>query len=332
MGSMTAAGPDPILTILDVGHGNCAVLEHEGRAIVFDCGPKTGLLEYLSSRAINTLDLVLISHADEDHIAGLIAVLASGLFQVKCVRLNTDSLKGSAIWDDLAAELSSLQQSGALDFRPSLTDADNGAFDASGIQIEVMAPTTYLATKGPGSRDYFNRKISTNSISAVVRIHFDGQPVVLLAGDMDTISLEEMERAGRKFGALNLVFPHHGGRGAANMADFAQKLFDLVSPKQVFFSIGRGLHGTPLPEVIERAKSQDGLYIACTQLSKHCAAADPGGTATHIGTAFAVGRDKNHSCAGSVVISLKTGGMIEPQQEAHQNFISVAALTALCRK
>jgi competence protein ComEC len=67
---MSATQLDPILTILDVGHGNCAVLEDGQRTVVFDCGPKTGLLEYLTSRTITVLDLVLISHADEDHIAG----------------------------------------------------------------------------------------------------------------------------------------------------------------------------------------------------------------------------------------------------------------------
>ena len=61
---MMIAAPllDPTLTILDVGHGNCAVLEHGERTVVLDCGPKTGLLEYLTSRGVHTLDVVLISH------------------------------------------------------------------------------------------------------------------------------------------------------------------------------------------------------------------------------------------------------------------------------
>jgi competence protein ComEC len=328
---MSATQLDPTLTILDVGHGNCAVLEDGQRTVVFDCGPKTGLLEYLTSRAITVLDLVLISHADEDHIAGLIAVLASGLFEVKCVRLNTDSLKGSAIWDDLAEELSSRQRSGAMDFRPSLTDADNGAFDATDLHIEIIGPTTYLATKGPGSQDFYNRKITTNSISAVVRLHYKGEPRVLLAGDMDTIALDEVERAGRAMNAMNLIFPHHGGRAGGNMTAFSQKLFDLVAPSQVFFSIGRGLHGTPLPEVIGQARTRQNLYIACTQLSERCSAANLAGIAQHIGSAFAAGRNSNSCCAGSVIISLVTGAMAQPQVQSHQDFITVNALTALCR-
>jgi beta-lactamase superfamily II metal-dependent hydrolase len=326
-----ASLPDPTLTILDVGHGNCAVLEHGERTVVLDCGPKTGLLEYLTARGVQTLDVVLISHADEDHIAGLIAVLASGLFDVRCVRLNTDSLKGSAIWDDLAEELSVRQRNGNLDFRPSLTDADNGEFDAAGVVIEILGPTTYLATKGPGSRDFFNHRISTNSISAVIRLHYNDVPQVLLAGDMDTVSLDELRRVARPMDARSLIFPHHGGRAGSNMTTFSQMLFDLVRPSQVFFSIGRGLHGTPLPEVIEQARSRHGLYVACTQLSERCSANNLPGTSQHIGTAFANGRNSNSCCAGTVIISLVTGAMVEPQQEAHQGFISANVLTALCR-
>lgn len=328
---MIAENVAPTLTILDVGHGNCAVLEQVDRTVVFDCGPKTGLLEYLTSREITVLDVVLISHADEDHIAGLIAVLASGLFKVKCVRLNTDSLKGSAIWDDLAEELSSLQRNGKLDFSPSLTDADNAKFDAAGVVIEILGPTTYLATKGPGSRDYFNRKITTNSISAVIRIAYNDGPSILLAGDMDIIALDEAERVGRTLNADSLIFPHHGGRAGTNMTDFSRKLFALVAPTRVFFSIGRGLHGTPLPEVITEARAREDLYIACTQLSERCAANRAPGVAGHVGAAFAAGRDTNSCCAGSIVLSLRTGHMSAPQIDLHQGFIAVHALTALCR-
>jgi beta-lactamase superfamily II metal-dependent hydrolase len=64
----------PSLTILDVGHGSCAILAEATRIVVFDAGPKTGLLEFLLQHQIDTIDLVMISHADRDHIEGLIAI------------------------------------------------------------------------------------------------------------------------------------------------------------------------------------------------------------------------------------------------------------------
>ena len=131
--------------------------------------------------------------------------------------------------------------------------------------------------------------------------------------------------------AVSLIFPHHGGRAGADIRPLPNSSSNLVAPSQVIFSIGRGLHGTPLPEVIAVARARQGLYVACTQLSERCAAVRPAGTAQHIGAAFASGRNNNSCCAGSVVILLATGVIDQPTQQAHQGFITLNALTALCR-
>lgn len=148
---------------------------------------------------------------------------------------------------------------------------------------------------------------------------------------MDSISLDEIERVGRSLESSNLIFPHHGGRAGTNMTAFSRKVFGLVNPSRVFFSIGRGLHGTPLPEVIVEARSREGLYVACTQLSERCSANRLQGVATHVGSAFASGRDSNSCCAGSIVLSLRTGNMSDPLIDSHQGFVSLHAVTALCR-
>ena len=72
----------PSLTVLDVGHGSCAILAEAARIVVFDAGPKSGLLEFLLQHQINTIDVVMISHADRDHIEGLIAILGTNAIAV----------------------------------------------------------------------------------------------------------------------------------------------------------------------------------------------------------------------------------------------------------
>ena len=54
------------IAILDVGHGNCAVLEDEEGVVVIDAGPGGSLLQYLEDRRIEVIDLVLLSHADQE--------------------------------------------------------------------------------------------------------------------------------------------------------------------------------------------------------------------------------------------------------------------------
>ncbi len=328
-----AALPIPSLTVLDVGHGSCAVLVESTRVVVFDAGPKTGLLEFLLQHQIDTIDLVMISHADSDHIEGLLAILGTSTFTIKMVRLNTDSLKGSDIWDDLLFELDSLQTQGKTDFSPALTEADTGKFDSAEVTLEIIGPSSYLAAKGPSGKDAYDRRITTNSISAVIRVHYKGTPVALLTGDMDMIGLDEIVRGGKKLVAPILVFPHHGGNAGTDMEAFSEKLYLLVQPEQVLFSIGRGRYGTPIPDVVHKARRLNSkVKIACTQLSEHCAADVPNMDHTHISSSFADGRDERRCCAGSITVSLSAGAGDFPMWREHQEFISAFAPGALCRR
>jgi competence protein ComEC len=323
----------PSLTILDVGHGSCAILAEAGRIVVLDAGPKSGLLEFLRQHQIDTIDLLIISHADSDHIEGLIAILGTNAIAVKTVRLNTDSLKGSDLWDDLLYELDALQKQGKTDFSPALTEGDSGKFDSSDVALEIIGPSAYLAGKGPGSKDRFNRRITTNSISAVIRVLYKGSPVALFTGDMDVIGLDEIARGGKKMTAPILAFPHHGGNTGKDMGAFAEHLYKLVQPEQVLFSIGRGRYGTPIPEVVDRARRVNAqVKISCTQLSEHCATAVPTTDHTHISPVFANGRDDRKCCAGSITITLSTTFTDFPMWKEHQEFITASAPAALCRR
>ena len=74
-GEQQVIGLDNSLAVLDVGHGNSAVLCDQGVVVVIDTGPGSSLLEYLSERSITHINTVLLSHADQDHIGGLVGVL-----------------------------------------------------------------------------------------------------------------------------------------------------------------------------------------------------------------------------------------------------------------
>ena len=57
---------EPTVSILDVGHGNCAVLIDD-KVVVIDAGPGTTLLDFLEKEGIKEVGVVLISHADEEN-------------------------------------------------------------------------------------------------------------------------------------------------------------------------------------------------------------------------------------------------------------------------
>ena len=317
------------VVVLDVGHGNCAIVHDRGVVVVVDTGPKSSLLEYLREQKITHLDCVLLSHADQDHIAGLLAIISSGTVTIGRVRLNTDSLKTSKLWDDLVWEL---DRNSTIDFHPVLTVKDSGAFDTPQISIEIVAPSAYLASKGAGSVDRQGRRLDTNSLSVAIRLVYSSLPIVLFAGDINSIALESIIENKVDISARIAVFPHHGGLwGASRVDDFVNTFINAVDPDLVVFSIGRGMFRTPRPELVEAIrKSKPGVRFLCTQLSMNCAASVPKETThTHLAPIYSQGKSNNSCCAGSIVYYFESDSFF-PNQAHHRDFISKHAESRLC--
>ncbi len=322
------------IVILDVGHGNCAVISDDRTSIVIDAGPKNALLEYLRENGIKRIDVILISHADTDHVAGLIGVLASGEVAVGHVRLNTDSLKGSDIWNDVLALLDRLDREQKVDFQIALVAGQGEFFSCSDVALEVLGPSKYLAGRGPGSTDNSERKITSNSISAVIRLVKGKAPIALLTGDLDSVGLANLIEDGVDLRAPTLIFPHHGGApGEADAEAFAKELAQHVLPENVIFSIGRGRYRTPRPDILQALTDElPKIRFVCTQLSKHCAADLPDSSPSYVDQLFAVGRERQKCCGGSVIIDPLTGGILHPAVKEHTEFIESNARSAICMR
>lgn len=227
------------LVLLDVGHGNAAVLHAQGHVCVIDAGPGTTLLEYIRTSNISSIDLAILSHADKDHIAGLLGLLTAGNVAIKRVLLNTDSEKASSTWADLAHELELHWKNQGLTFEVALT-AQQSPIAIGTTTLEILAPTPALAMMGPGSKTHNGRRITSNTISAVIRIVYDGQPVSLLTGDLDAVGLDELLGRGVTVTAPLLVFPHHGGGSGTRSADFATRLVTAATPTSVSSRLAEG--------------------------------------------------------------------------------------------
>ena len=66
------------VTYLDVGQGNAVLVRQEDQTMLIDGGPRESssfVVSYLKQQGIQKLDYVLISHFDEDHLAGAIGAL-----------------------------------------------------------------------------------------------------------------------------------------------------------------------------------------------------------------------------------------------------------------
>lgn len=320
------------LSILDVGHGNCAIVHiEEVGVIVIDAGPGTGLLEFLDEQGIESIRTVYVSHADEDHIAALLGLLESESVTVERIVVNSDSSKQSKVWDDLLYELDLRHTKGTLEFTVGLVSGDCERLDD--VAIEILGPSRYLAGRGAGSTDRSGSKITTNSISAVIGITVGGRRAAIIPGDLDEVGLADLLEHANDLRAPMVVYPHHGLRpGSADVRTFAERLLGAMEPHVVVFSFGRRRYRAPLPETVGVVREvRPDARVMCTQLSEHCSRTTSASSLSHLNDIFAEGRAGGTCCAGTIVVPLDgSTGAVRPSHLEHRDFIVSCVETPLC--
>lgn len=83
------------MTVLDVGQGQCILLQSEGKTFLVDCGGDSGTMAAdlaaanLLSQGVYRLDGIILTHYDADHAAGVEALLcrvpADYLYLPECI-------------------------------------------------------------------------------------------------------------------------------------------------------------------------------------------------------------------------------------------------------
>ena len=170
---------------------------------------------YLWSRSIRRLDVVALSHAHEDHIGGLGAILAN--FHVG--ELWTGATPASPSWNALR---DAAQRAGV-----KITPTHRGlSFAYGGTTLQTLAP-------GP---DYAPSSAPRNNDSLALRLRY-GQRTVLLTGDIE-----------RQVEADVLKVAHHGSKTSSTPA-----LLDAVHPAFALISAGfENSYGHPHPDILAR--------------------------------------------------------------------------------
>lgn len=317
------------VTVLDVGHGNAAVITGSKSTIVVDAPLGPTLLAHLLAEGLSEIDALLISHADADHMGGATNLLLQPTINVRSVYLNTEALRDTNRWRTLRSALAEAEARGAVDLQPALTSSTHWP-DFGDFTVEVLSPSPVTALTGAGTEHLAGHQISANEMSAVIRVA-GTRASVLLCGDAEPTTVGGM--ATKDLRADVCVFPHHGGLpGHGDPTTFAQTLTRAVEPSTVVLSLGRGVHNTPQPEIVRGIRdAAPSAHIACTQLSERCAAVltqQP----THLLDLAARGREPGTSCAGSMRFYLSDAGVATPGfADRHRAFIAAAAPNALCQ-
>lgn len=234
------------LSFLSVGQGDALVIHAPGdRWILVDAGPADEnndagaavVLPFLRRAGCNRLDLVVASHAHQDHIGGLPAVMRA--------------LPAVAAWDAGQTEPAGCNQAllaGYLSLGVPWRVARPGlVWDADGLRLRVLAPW-------PGRH-------TVNDGSIVMRLDY-GRFSALLTGDAETVSETAMRRAGVPLAATVLKVGHHGSATSTSPAFLA-----AVRPALAVVSVGRhNRFGHPVGAVMGRLRAS-GAAIARTDLA-----------------------------------------------------------------
>lgn len=223
------------IDFFDVGQGDAILIQTPTHhTILIDGGRDTTVSQKIAAElpfTDKTIDLVILTHPDLDHVGGLPDVLR---------RYRVGTIISLDVSKDLGAYRAMMDRAHA-DKIPvvSVTAGDVIRF-APGLEMLVLAPE-----KGKVQEE------DLNNSSIVVKLIYNTR-TWLFTGDAAQESEDRMRRSGRALFADVLKLGHHGSRFSSSAA-----FLQAVDADSAVISAGaKNQYDHPHPEVLERAARQ----------------------------------------------------------------------------
>lgn len=224
------------ITVLDVGQGLSVVVMVEGEegryTLVYDTGPSYGsfsmadavVIPYLRREGVINLDMLVISHSDNDHAGGASQLIDA--FQPLQIMAG-EPLSGFGDFDSTSSKQTIRHCNASLSWHWNSVDFQ--------FIYPSQLPPAQLT------------RIRSNNRSCVLQIRYRDQTIIL-PGDIE----QEVERQLQKLDITGpttvLIAPHHGSK-TSSTAGF----ITMLSPSYVVFSTGYKHHfGHPATAVVAR--------------------------------------------------------------------------------
>lgn len=215
---------------LDVGQGDSTLILCDGHAMLIDAGDNdrgTAVQSYLESQGVTTLDYVIGTHPDADHIGGLDVVLYK--FDCQMVMM-PDFEKDTRTYDDVVQTMKQKRYKNTL---PEV----GMVYELGSAVFTIVAPN---GEYGDNANDY--------SVGILLQ---HGKNRFLFTGDAEEASEADMLEKGIDLEADVFKASHHGSR-TANTEEFLQ----TVDPDYVVISCGQdNSYGHPHAEVMSRLRA-----------------------------------------------------------------------------
>ena len=228
----SAARPPPsdalVVSFIDVGQGDGALVQSGGENYLLDAGKAQAgprVVDFLRSRGVDSLNGIVVSNPDADHIGGFVDVLDA--FEVANVYLSGDP-KGTSTYNS---------------FLRAVRDEGSEVVEArAGMQMEWGQTRADVIAPPPGK--LFSE---TNDNSVGILLTF-GKARVLLAGDAEKKSEEYMSN-GSYTGPLTVLKVTHHGSNTSSTPLF----LNSFKPEIAVIQVGAdNSYGHPTPQTLER--------------------------------------------------------------------------------
>lgn len=218
--------PDRNLHVVfcDVGQGDAILVSLGAAQFLFDGGPDNKVLNCLSRHMPfwdRKIEAVILSHPQEDHMAGLVDVLRR--FKVGTFLKPEVEGKG-ATWDAL--------ESGLATHKASHSVRAGQSIRYGGLSFDIFNPLQgYLGT-------------DLNAYSMMGKLSW-GNFDVLLTGDIGPPQIDQILEKIKPVEVLKV--PHHGSKNG-----LTQKFLEAANPKLAVISVGKNnRYGHPHEEILE---------------------------------------------------------------------------------
>lgn len=216
---------------LDVGQADSSLLVCDGQAMLIDGGnvdDASYVVASLEQYGVTSLDYVINTHCDEDHVGGLAGMLAK--FPAEHVWSSTAEY-GTKAFSNFVKYAN--EQGRAIEI-PSPGDT----FTLGEAEITVLGPL----------RDYENN----NENSIVLRVDY-GETSFLFTGDMGITAEDELVESGARLDATVLKVGHHGSAGSTGYVFLRE-----VMPDYAVISVGTdNSYGHPTEAALSRLRDAD---------------------------------------------------------------------------
>ena len=234
------------VNFFDVGQGDAIFIETpEKYQTLIDGGPNSAILEKLDGELPfwdNSLDLIILTHPEKDHLAGLLAVLKR--YKVKNI-LWTGVTRDTAEfkeWQRL------IQEEGAKIFIAKAGQK----IKAGKTDFHILYP--FESLEGEDLKD-------TNNTSIILRLAVGGSSF-LFTGDAYKSAEKELVNEGLEISSDVLKIGHHGSKTST-----APEFIEKVLPEIAVIQCGKdNSYGHPHPETLETLEKY-GINILRTDLN-----------------------------------------------------------------